>query len=275
MQWNSPWGKGYPGWHIECSVMATKYIGETLDIHCGGIENSFPHHECEIAQSEAATNKPFSRFFVHHNMLTVNGTKMGKSLGNFIILKDLFKKIDPMVLRFYILLGHYRSPLDFTEDALNSAKAGFDRMKNSIFTLKKFLENIDADSGDSFADIDELKSQFIAAMDDDINTPIAISVIYEILKISNTEMLSQKPNLKKLKSVEKTIDDFVDNILGIKIENDCGAESIDDKLIEFILEMRKTYRDEKNFKMSDEIRDKLKALGVTIKDGAEGTSYTK
>jgi cysteinyl-tRNA synthetase len=275
MQWNSPWGKGYPGWHIECSVMATKYIGETLDIHIGGIENSFPHHECEIAQSEAASGKTFTKYFIHHNMLTVNGTKMGKSLGNFIILKDLYKKVDPMVLRFYILQGHYRSPLDFTDEALNAAKAGFERMKNSIFTLKKSLEGKEIKSDKTYEDVDKLNNDFITAMDDDINTPVAVSVIYDILKISNTELLKPEPDFEKLKYIEKNITDFVETVLGITIEGKSGSSSIEDNLIELLLDLRKNYRDEKNFKMSDKIRDDLKSFGVTIKDGSDGAKYTK
>jgi cysteinyl-tRNA synthetase len=272
MQWNSPWGKGYPGWHIECSVMSNKYLGDTIDIHGGGIENSFPHHECEIAQSEAATGKQFARFFVHHNMLTVNGTKMGKSLGNFIILKDLFKKFDPMIVKFYILLGHYRSPLDFSDQALNSAKTGYERFRNSIFTLKKHVEKTASEGNASYPDIDKLKDEFYAAMDDDFNTPVAISVIYEILKISNSE-ISSSGDPARLKHIYDMVNIMTAEILGFNFEESAGHNPIDGKLIELLIDLRNNYRKEKNFEMSDKIRDELKKLGVIIKDGAKDSGY--
>ena len=273
MQWNSPWGRGYPGWHIECSVMSNKYIGETLDIHGGGIENSFPHHECEIAQSEAANGKPFARFFVHHNMLTVNGTKMGKSLGNFIILKDIFGKFDPMVIRFYILLCHYRSPLDFSDEALNSARTGYERLKNSVFALKKYVEKNDSSSIGGYSDIDGLKDQFYKAMDDDINTPVAISVIYDILKITNTEMSGDSCDKNRMKYAYDVVETMTSEILGLKFDETISSNSLDDKLIELLIELRNGYRKEKDFGMSDKIRDELKKLGVTIKDGSKDTGY--
>ncbi|OHD16104.1 MAG: cysteine--tRNA ligase [Spirochaetes bacterium GWC1_27_15] len=275
MQWESPWGRGYPGWHIECSVMSTKYLGETFDIHGGGLENSFPHHECEIAQSEAYTGKQFVKYFVHHNMLTVNGTKMGKSLGNFIILKDLFEKVEPMVLRFYILQGHYRSPLDFTDEALNASKSGFERMKNSIFSLKKAVAGKNIAISQNFNDVDKLKNDFIEAIDDDFNTPIAISIIYEILKLSNTEMLKQDPDYQKLTYINNIIEDFTEKILGFTFESKDSESKIDDKLIELLIDLRNSYKQEKNYKMSDKIRDDLKSLGITLKDSPNGTGYTK
>ncbi len=277
MQWDSPWGSGYPGWHIECSAMSLKYIGDTLDIHGGGIENSFPHHECEIMQSESATGKPFVKYFIHHNMLTVNGTKMGKSLGNFIVLKDLFKKLDPMVLRFYILQSHYSSPLDFNEDALQSAANGFDRMKKSIFSLENFVKanNDGKENNAAYEDVDKLKNDFLEAMDDDFNTPIAISIIYEILKISNIELSNPKPNIDKLKYIKNIIDSFVSEILGFDMSDikndDCNINS----LIEFLIDLRASYRKNKDFDMSDKIRDVLKDSGIILKDGVDGTSYIR
>lgn len=275
MQWLSPWGKGYPGWHIECSVMAMKYIGTTLDIHIGGIENMFPHHECEIAQSESLTGKTFVRYFLHNNMLTVNGTKMGKSLGNFIILKDLYKKVDPMVLRFYILQSHYRSPLDFTDEALTSSAAGFERIRNSIFALKKFLDNKKSVIKEEYPDINKLKDDFLSAMNDDFNTPIAISIIYDILKISNTELLKTNADIDKLLYIQKLLEDFTEKILGFSFVNNTTESSVEDKLIEGYIEMRNNYKVEKNYKMSDKIRDDLKELGIILKDGPNGTTYTK
>jgi cysteinyl-tRNA synthetase len=278
MQWSSPWGRGYPGWHIECSVMSMKYIGETLDIHGGGLENSFPHHECEIAQSEAATGKPFTKYFVHHNMLTVNGTKMGKSLGNFIILKDLFKKFDPMVLRFYILQGHYKSPLDFSDEALNAAKNGFERLKNSVLSLKQALagHNAAGNADEKYDDLEGLKKDFIEAMDDDLNTPKAVSVLYEILKISNGILSDKNHEMNKLKAVEKVIDDYFGNILGLSSgSSKTSGVDIEDELLKCIIELRNCFRKNKDYQKSDEIRDRMLSLGVTLKDGADGTGYTK
>ncbi len=280
MQWNSPWGKGYPGWHIECSVMGLKYIGDTLDIHGGGIDNIFPHHECEVAQSEALTGKTFIKYFIHNNILTVNGSKMGKSLGNFIILKELFEKVDPMVLKFYILQGHYHSPIDFTDNAIDSAKNGFERLSNSIISLKQTIKNEEKDKSkspkkDKFPDIDKLGEQFLKAMDDDFNTPQAIAILFDILKISNNEILSPDTSIGKLKYLEKIIDDFTFNILGLKLKDSYGKDNIEEKLMEIIIDLRNNFRKENNFKPSDKIRDKLNDIGITLKDGADGTRYSR
>jgi len=284
MQWNSPWGRGYPGWHIECSVMSSKYLGETLDIHGGGLENMFPHHECEIAQSEALTGKPFVRYFVHHNMLTVNGTKMGKSLGNFIILKDLFKKVEPMVLRFYILQGHYRSPLDFTDQAMDAAKNGYQRMKNSIFSLQKYLTSLNIDSYNNgyleskYSDVNNIAKNFFEALDDDLNTAVSISEIFEMLKISNIELASNKPDIEKLILINSFIKDGFEKILGFRdvLVDECdNSQNIEDKLIELIINLRAEFKKNKNFEMSDKIRDNLKELGITLKDGKDGTTWIR
>lgn len=275
MKWNSPWGEGYPGWHIECSVMSRKYIGDTLDIHGGGMDNIFPHHECEVAQSEALTDKEFVRYFMHNNMLTVNGTKMGKSLGNFIVLKDLYKELDPMVLRFYILQSHYRSVLDFSKESLDAAKTGFERLKNSIFTLNKSLTE-GSKSAKKYDEIEALKDKFMKAMDDDFNTPVAVSLLYEMVKISNTELLQANPDQDKLSAVYEMVDTCAGTILGLIFTGDKnGEDALDDKLIELFIEMRKKFRDEKNFAMSDYIRDSLKTAGVTLKDSASGTTFSK
>lgn len=288
MQWNSPWGRGYPGWHIECSVMSAKYIGETLDIHGGGLENIFPHHECEIAQSEALTSKPFVKYFIHHNMLTVNGTKMGKSLGNFIILKDLFKKIDPMILRFYILQGHYRSPLDFTDLSIEAAKSGYQRMKGSIFFLKKYLQNREYTNKENikeekeylkskYNDINKISRNFFEALDDDLNTAIGLSEIFEILKISNNELNSTNPNIEKLVLINYFIEDSFEKILGFKdvLKDNCNKDyNREDRLIELLVKLRSEFKINKNYEFSDKIRDDLKNLGIILKDGKDGTSWT-
>ncbi len=279
MQWPSPWGYGYPGWHIECSTMSMKYIGETLDIHGGGIDNIFPHHECEIAQSEALTGKSFIKYFIHHNLLTVNGTKMGKSLGNFIVLDDLFSKYDPTILRFYILQGHYRSPLDFTYAAIDASKSGFERLKRSVFTLRSYLGDKQNNSGqennDEHTSVKEIRVALGEAMNDDFNTAHVIALLYDLLKISNDEVLKQNPDIGILSAVNRLVKEFGEDILGLLFDNSESNSSLDDSLINYIIELRRHFRDEKNFSMSDKIRDDLLALGVTIKDGKNGTTYVK
>lgn len=272
MKWKSPWGIGYPGWHIECSAMSMKYIGETLDIHGGGLDNMFPHHECEIAQSEAATGKPFVKYFIHHNLLTVNGTKMGKSLGNFIILKDLYSKVSPAVLRFYILQGHYRTPLDFSYDSLNAAANGYSRLKNSYLQLKKRVNSENTDEN-SYEYILKLKKEFLDAMDDDFSTSIAISVLYELFKISN-KVISENGDSDKLKAVYKVTTLFAIDILGLDLESE-SSNSQDDKLIEIMIDLRNQFRKDKNFTMSDKIRDDLGKIGIILKDGPDGTTFSK
>lgn len=274
MQWNSPWGKGYPGWHIECSVMGMKYIGDTLDIHGGGMDNIFPHHECEIAQAEAITSKNFVNYFIHNNLMTVDGTKMGKSLGNFIILKDLFKKIDPMILRFYTLQGHYHKPLDFTYDSLDAAGNGYERMKNSILALKNHI-GIKEVKPKKTPEIEKLKDKFLDAMNDDFNTPQAIAVIYDILKISNNELLQKAPSMDLLSAINDLIDQFAIDILGFEFEQTSTDNNKEDELIKLFISMRNDFRSAKDFAMSDKIRDKLLDIGVTLKDGPEGTTYSK
>ena len=163
MQWNSPWGKGFPGWHLECSVMSMKYLGESIDIHGGGLDNQFPHHECEIAQSEAATGKPFVKYWLHNNMVTMDGQKMSKSLGNFKSLPMLFQEYDPMTVRFFILQGHYRSPQDFSDDALGAAQKGFQRLSKTV----RFVRAVDSASAELRGPWAEFRKQFFEFMEDD------------------------------------------------------------------------------------------------------------
>jgi cysteinyl-tRNA synthetase len=187
MQWHSPWGMGYPGWHLECSAMSMKYLGETFDIHGGGIENVFPHHEDEIAQAEAATGKPFVKYWLHNNMVTVGGQKMGKSLGNFLTLRDAFKKWDPMVIRFFILQSHYRSPLDFSEVALAGAREGLERLVRAndvIVSHAMNCRNTPATDTEK-AVIEDIRNRFFSAMDDDFNTPLALSALFDLAKEAN------------------------------------------------------------------------------------------
>ena len=268
MKWDSPWGVGYPGWHIECSVMSKKYLGETFDIHGGGMDNIFPHHECEIAQSVCANDCDFVKYFIHNNLVTVNGQKMGKSLGNFITLPDLFNKFDPVIVRFFTILSHYRKPTDFDDNKLMDAKKSYDSIVKALETARsKYNSEFTVDD-----EINSIKSNFLEAMDDDFNTALAISYLYELVKIIN-----KTDDVNKLSNIVDFFDKVVEPILGISFieEKNNFEESLDDKLINYIISLRKQARDEKRYDLSDQIRDNLSELGITLKDSREGTTYEK
>ncbi len=265
MKWPSPWGEGYPGWHIECSVMSKKYLGDTFDIHGGGMDNIFPHHECETAQSECANGCKFVKYFMHNNLVTVNGQKMGKSLNNSASLLDLFEKYDPIVIRFYTLLSHYRRPTDFSDEKIIEAGKSY---KTIVEALEK-CRRIEVKDFTFSKEIENIKSKFLDAMDDDFNSSLAISYIYELVKIINK---SDDENV--LLSALQFINDTVEPILGLPFISE-NADNDEGKYIDYIIELRKKFRDEKNFSVSDEIRDKLFQYNIEIKDSKEGTTYTK
>ncbi|MFH2004704.1 MAG: cysteine--tRNA ligase [Bacteroidota bacterium] len=279
MQWESPWGKGYPGWHIECSAMSMKYLGvppdSGIDIHGGGLENQFPHHECEIAQSEAATGKPFVKYWIHNNMVTVNGQKMGKSLGNVINLKDAFKTYHPLVVRFFILQSHYRSTLDFSDDALEGAAKGLEKLHNTLRNVRSEL--IKGVTGGLQIDIDGFKSNFLEAMDDDFNTPQAIAVLFDLSREINAILNEGKATSEDLGKVDDLFTELGGNILGIiptTFESGAG-KSIEEDLINLIIELRAEVRSQKLWPLSDKIRDGLNKIGVIIEDKKDGTSWRK
>ncbi|MBQ6285048.1 MAG: cysteine--tRNA ligase [Bacilli bacterium] len=265
MHWPSPWGEGYPGWHIECSVMSKKYLGETFDIHGGGVDNMFPHHECEIAQSEAANEVPFVKYFMHNNLVTVNGQKMGKSLGNSMFLDDIFKMYNPLVIRFYTLLSHYRRPTDFDDAKINEAKENYE----SIVRAVSKLSNLDKEYNED-KEITEIKDKFLDAMDDDFNTSLAISYVYELVKIINTT--NDENKLKNIKSVFEIV---IEPVLGLSFKKSNNSDNKEDELIKYIIELRNNARSEKRFDISDNIRDSLLKMGITLKDSREGTTYEK
>jgi cysteinyl-tRNA synthetase len=278
MHWPSPWSEGFPGWHIECSAMSAKYLGETFDIHCGGMDLLFPHHECEIAQSVAAIGKDPVRYWVHNNMITINGQKMGKSLGNFINLEELFagthrlleQAYSPMTIRFFILQAHYRSPLDFSNEGLKAAEKGFKKLQNAKLLLDK-LQTSDS----STTDIKALKAACYEAMNDDMNTAIVIAHLFEGVRIINsvnagTEKITAE-DLTVLKSIFK---DFSEEILGLISEETDNGDKID-QLMSLILDIRKGAKLKKDFATSDQIRETLSSLGFEIKDEKEGTSWSK
>ena len=268
MKWESPWGIGYPGWHIECSVMSKKYLGDTFDIHGGGMDNIFPHHECEIAQSVSANGCDFVKYFIHNNLVTVNGQKMGKSLGNFITLPDLFNKFDPIIVRFYTILSHYRKPTDFDDNKLVEAKKSYE----SIVKVLEVARSKASKEMSEDAEIKEIRDKFIEAMDDDFNTALAVSYLYELVKVVN-----KTDDANKLANIVNFFDEVVEPVLGISFveEKNNVEEALDDKLINFIIGLRKQARDEKRYDLSDQIRDNLSEMGIILKDSREGTTYEK
>ena len=266
MKWPSPWGEGYPGWHIECSVMSRKYLGDTFDIHGGGMDNVFPHHECEIAQSEALTGKPFVNYFVHNNLITRNGQKMGKSLGNTVDLDELFEKYGPTFVRLYIVKNHYRSVLDFSDDQLEETRKTYDKFVNLVEITEKYK---DLDVSDSkYEDVDDMKKRFLEAMDDDLNTAVAIAVLLEMVKEANK---SKNVDNKKLAYIRKVFYDLAGNILGLKFEVQITASNDNlDKLVKSIIDVRNTFKANKQYEYSDLIRDKLKENAISIIDTKDG-----
>ena len=266
MKWPSPWGEGYPGWHIECSVMSRKYLGDTFDIHGGGMDNVFPHHECEIAQSEALTGKPFVNYFVHNNLITRNGQKMGKSLGNTVDLDELFEKYGPTFVRLYIVKNHYRSVLDFSDDQLEETRKTYDKFVNLVEITEKY-KDLDV-SNSKYEDVDDMKKRFLEAMDDDLNTAVAIAVLLEMVKEANK---SKNVDNKKLAYIRKVFDDLAGNILGLKFEVQITASNDNlDKLVKSIIDVRNTFKANKQYEYSDLIRDKLKENGISIIDTKDG-----
>lgn len=266
MKWPSPWGEGYPGWHIECSVMSRKYLGDTFDIHGGGMDNVFPHHECEIAQSEALTGKPFVNYFVHNNLITRNGQKMGKSLGNTVDLDELFEKYGPTFVRLYIVKNHYRSVLDFSDDQLEETRKTYDKFVNLVEITEKYKDLDVLDS--KYEDVDDMKKRFLEAMDDDLNTAVAIAVLLEMVKEANK---SKNVDNKKLAYIRKVFDDLVGNILGLKFEVQITASNDNlDKLVKSIIDVRNTFKANKQYEYSDLIRDKLKENAISIIDTKDG-----
>ena len=266
MKWPSPWGEGYPGWHIECSVMSKKYLGDTFDIHGGGMDNIFPHHECEIAQSESANDCKFVKYFIHNNLVTVNGQKMGKSLGNFITLPDLFNKFDPIIVRFFTILSHYRKPTDFDDEKLKEAQRNYETISASLVRAEKFyIENATKDD-----EVEDIKNKFLDAMDDDFNTALAVSYLYELAKLVN-----KSDDANKLSNVVDFFNEVVESILGISFKelNGTKSDSKGDELINYIISLRRQVREEKRYDLSDQIRDALAQMNIILKDSRDGTTY--
>ncbi|MGQ9502552.1 MAG: cysteine--tRNA ligase [Anaerolineae bacterium] len=279
MRWKSPWGEGFPGWHAECSVMAMKYLGLPFDIHGGGLENIFPHNESEIAQSEAAYGKEFARYWILNNMVTVNGVKMGKSLGNFTTVKDALARHNAMTLRFFILSSHYRSTTDFTEEALAGAARGYERLVGPVRLIRERLKRMES-NGDidaAFAEVIRYhKEQFVTAMDDDFNTPQALAVLFDFGREVNTLLNSDRVVTR---ATLEAIDNFYrvlgGTVLGLIPENlSTSAESgLEAQLMELIIRLRAEARARKDWATADAIRAELAQLGIVLEDRPEGTTW--
>lgn len=286
LRWPSPWGWGFPGWHLECSAMAMRYIGETVDIHGGGLDNIFPHHESEIAQSEAANGVQFVRYWMHNNMVTVDGTRMGKSLGNFITLKQAFRgehprlsrAYSPLAVRFFVLSSHYRSPLDFSDEGLTSAERGLARLHDAVRRVRERLAQ--APAGDPDSEVTEQlaahRARFVAAMDEDFNTPVAISVLFDATRESNARAEAGTATRGTLLAYDAFYRELGDDVLGLVPDDLGGAEAgagLADGLMRLLLALRSDFRAQKEWARSDAIRNELAALGIVLEDGPEGTRW--
>ncbi len=282
MRWNSPWGVGFPGWHLECSAMSMKYLGQTLDIHGGGLENIFPHHECEIAQSEASNKTQFVKYWIHNNMVTVNGQKMGKSLGNFVTLKDAFKKYHPLTIRFFILTTHYRSPLDFSNEALDAADKGLERLYNTIRNLREQIDSAKDGQIPSgiYEKLEQYKKAFLDAMDEDINTPGAIAALFDLSKEVNTLLNSGQEISKKCwEDIDKFYQELSGDILGILPKTfesaQKGEADVLDKVVHVLIDTRNELRKAKQWQLSDFIRNKLTEIGIVLDDKPDSTAWKR
>ncbi|OPL19352.1 MAG: cysteine--tRNA ligase [Candidatus Aegiribacteria sp. MLS_C] len=271
LRWNSPWGWGYPGWHLECSAMAMRYLGDTVDIHGGGLENIFPHHESEIAQSECATGRQFVRYWLHNNMLTVDGQKMGKSLGNWILLKDLFEKFHPMVVRLYILRSHYRSQLDFTDTGMGSALSGFRRLAAFRSRLGEPEGEDGAPSEDTVGMLREAETVFMRSMDDDLNTPGALAAIFDMVRAGNS-ILDGNDRPADRKAMAGAMDLMAEDILGLDIRGWSASSDDTSELCGILAEARGTLRRSRLFEAADRMRDRLEEIGYTARDLPDGGS---
>ncbi|HEY8363649.1 MAG TPA: cysteine--tRNA ligase [Tissierellaceae bacterium] len=272
--WESPWGKGRPGWHIECSVMARTLLGDTIDIHAGGEDLQFPHHENEIAQSETLTGKPFARYWLHNAMINVDNQKMSKSLGNFLLVRDIKKEFDLEVLRFFLLSAHYRTPMNFTRDIMKQMEKGLERLYNGKKNLEYLLDKtedrpLNEEEEKHLEEIEKYKQDFIDSMDDDINTADAIASMFELVKYTNSN-LNEKSS-KALVSKAYQILMELANVLGILYKKD---EILEEEILELI-EKRTEARKNKNYKLADEIRDKLREKGIILEDTPEGVKWRR
>lgn len=277
MRWPSPWGWGFPGWHVECSAMSTKYLGQPFDIHGGGMENKFPHHDCEIAQSEAATGMPFCRYWLHNGMLMIKGEEMHKSLGNFVTLREAFEHYSPLAIRFFILGGHYRSPLDFSETALQAAGKGLERLYGTVQAVRERLSWTESgDLDEAFAArLAEHKGRFLEGMDDDFNTAAAIGALFDLNKEVNTLLDSEEEiSRETLVAINDLYRELGGDVLGIIPDEIAKAMAgLEESLIELLIETRQRLREAKEWDWADEIRARMAELGIALEDRPEGARW--
>jgi cysteinyl-tRNA synthetase len=280
MRWPSPWSIGFPGWHLECSAMSIKYLGEEFDIHGGGMDLMFPHHECEVAQSTAALGKESVHYWMHNNMITINGQKMARSLGNFITLDQLFtgdhpvleQAYSPMTIRFFILQAHYRSTIDFSNEALLAAEKGFQKLMKAVESLGKLKP-----SDQSTVDIAELKRKCYEALDDDLNSPVLLSHLFEAVRIVNSVIDgSEKIDASGLESLKSLFNTFAFEILGLKDETtSTGDEKLTGELMRIIIDLRQRAKNNKDWSASDKIRTELKNAGIILNDLKDGVDWER
>ncbi len=279
--WNSPWGKGRPGWHIECSAMSKKYLGDSFDIHGGGQDLIFPHHENEIAQSKCSHGGEYGRYWMHNGYLNIRGEKMSKSSGNFFTLRDILKDYDGNMIRFFMLSSHYRKPIDFSDEELEMAKTAIERIENTILRAEEVLKETPTDITENLQEISEFletsKKKFEDGMDDDFNTAIAIGTVFEMVKEINRFIdLTQKSKegLQVLRNSVEFIKQIVIDVLGIKLNLEMKVEGLSNELVELILDLRMNAKKDRNFALADDIRNRLSNLGIEIKDGKDKTAWT-
>lgn len=273
--WQSPWGEGRPGWHIECSVMSARYLGDTIDIHAGGQDLIFPHHENEIAQSEARSGKQFARYWMHNGYINVDNQKMSKSLGNFFTVRDILSEFSGQVIRFFLLSAHYRNPVNFSKELILQAKAGMERLANSkerlVFTISHAKGKMNESELELVSALENHRDRFIEAMDDDINTADAISIIFELARFSNTNVNENS----SLEWAEKNLSLFNELTGVLNIIKDEDIDSNDNEQIEKLIKDRVEAKKNKDFALADAIRDELKSMGIEIEDTRQGTKWKK
>ncbi len=280
MRWPSKWSEGFPGWHLECSVMSTKYLGEQFDIHGGGMDLTFPHHECEIAQNVASNGREAVRYWMHNNMITINGQKMARSLGNFITLKELFsgkhamlqQAYSPMTIRFFILQAHYRSTIDFSNEALQASEKGLERLMASVKTLGELSA-----SDQSTVDVASLKDKCFAALSDDLNSPVAIAHLFDGVKMINSiKAGNEKISAGDLEELKTFYQNIVFDVLGLKEEEaaDAGDNQALAGAMELLINLRRDAKANKDWATADKIRDDLSAIGIELKDTKDGVEWS-
>ncbi|MFT6717447.1 MAG: cysteinyl-tRNA synthetase, partial [Saprospiraceae bacterium] len=280
MQWDSPWGNGFPGWHLECSVMSTKYLGETFDIHGGGMDLKFPHHECEIAQNVAVTGNNPVKYWLHANMLTLDGEKMSKSTGKFFLPMEMFegktdvfdKPYRPTAVRFFMMQCHYRSTLDLSNDALSSSEKALKKLLTAVGTLDELTVSSSSD-----INVKEFESRCYAAMNDDFNTPMVCAALFDMVKqINGAKDGKIKVTAKDVKAMKQLMQLFLFEIMGIEADDETESKAGDKsgELIEMLIKLRAKAKADKDFALSDQLRDDLAAINITIKDTAQGTEWS-